>query len=370
MAGTLTGKANIQGGYIFGTEYCDLIIGTTNICPNEQNNRTAKIYSKHLDIIGNLHIKNNTNTIKLIIDESQFNICGTVVAENINLTNLIADSITTNELKINASLQINSNTITTLKKNERFSINRENDYDTEYMCHINNPDNKSLLVSGNTNIDGTLSVNNLTLDEILNNKLNSQTIIRLKLDSNNAGLLIRTTQDPSKCNGLLWIDNKFKLVKEIDCNNPAENPDLHDLILNDLNSNLITTATANIDIIKNKNIYKLINIINLNSCLSYTINTINTTNNSITIFTNGNNTDITFTLQNPGNQFNNYAITHTIIADQSYCGNVIIKGSIILPDGTYNSCTKIKLNKKGQNITFIYIADKWYIISGGGELLE
>ena len=50
MAGTLTGKANIQGGYIYGTE--NLIIGTTNICPNEENNRANKIYSKHLDING------------------------------------------------------------------------------------------------------------------------------------------------------------------------------------------------------------------------------------------------------------------------------------------------------------------------------
>ena len=368
MAGTLTGKANIQGGYIYGTEYCDLIIGTTNICPNEENNRANKIYSKHLDIKGNIQIKDNANCTKLIIDNSQFNIYGTVTAEIINLNNLIADNIITNELTINTLLQINSNTIVTLENNERFSINRVIDCDTEYMCHINNPDKKSLLVSGNVNIDGTLSVKDDTLDTIITNKLNSQTIIRLNLDSNNnAGLLIKTQQDT--CNGLLWIDNKFKLVKELDYSNPTENPDLHDLTLNDLNSNSITSTTANIDIITNNNFHKSINIINLNSCPP---SAINTTNKSITLFKNGNNTETTFTLQNPGNgnPLNNYAITHTIVADQSYCGNVIIQGQIILPDGTYNSCTKIKLNKKGQNLSFLYIVDKWYIISGGAELVE
>lgn len=368
MAGTLTGKANIQGGYIYGTEFCDLIIGTTNICPNEENNRAEQIFSKHLDIKGNLHIKDSANKTKLIIDESQFNMYETVTAETINLTSLTANNITTNELTVNTLLQINSAVAATLENNERFSINRAIDCDSHYMCHINNPNKKSLLVSGNVNVNGLLSVNDVTLDTIIDNKLNSQTIIRLNLDSNNnAGLLIRTQQDTSKCNGLLWIDNKFKLVKEIDCDNPATNPDLHDLTLNDLNSSSITSTTANIDTITNNNIHKSINIINLNSCPP---STINTTNKSITVFKNGSSTETTFTLQNPLNILTNYAITHTIIADDSYSGNVIIKGQIILPDGTYDSCTKIKLNKKGQNISLLYIADKWYIISGGAELVE
>ena len=118
MAGTLTGKANIQGGYIYGTEYCDLIIGTTNICPNEENNRAEQIFSKHLDIKGNLHIKDSTNKTKLIIDECQFNMHGTVTAETINLTSLTANNITTNELTINTLLQINSAVVATLENND------------------------------------------------------------------------------------------------------------------------------------------------------------------------------------------------------------------------------------------------------------
>lgn len=373
MAGILTGKANIQGGYLYGTSFCDLIIGTTNICPNEENNRAEQIFSKHLDIKGVIHIKDSTNTTKLIINDTQFNIYDTVTAEIINLNSLTANCIITNELTINSSLQINSVVVATLGSNERFSISRATDVDTDYMCHINNPTNKSLLVSGDLNINGLLSINDDTLDTIINNKLNSQTIITLNLDSNNnAGLLIRTHQNNSKCNGLLWIDDTFKLVKNIDCANPVTNPTLHDLTLNNLtlnniDSNSVTATSANIESMTNKIIYQSINTIDLNNCTS---NTIDSNLNSITVFKNGSNSDTTFTLQNPTNIPINHATTHIIITDDSYVGNVIIKGSIILPDGTYNTCTKIKIKKKGQNITFLYVVDRWYVISGGGEYVE
>lgn len=370
MAALIRGKVDIHGGYIYGTEYCDLIIGHTNKCPNENDNRVKQLFAKSVDIVGNINIKDSNKVSKLEIDNDKFKLYG----------NIHADQITLNKIEVNESLQvksllqINQNVCITLDNCQNFFISRNNSSNnSNFMCHINNSNNNSLLVSGNLNIEnGTLYINDCSLDNIIDKKLNCQTIIKLK-NSNNSGLLLES--NTNKYRGLLFIDTKFKFVKNYDCSDQLneynlDNLELDDLSANNINTNTITSGISNLDLIINKNIEKVVNIINVQN---NGVQNIDTTNYSVTLFKNNNNitTDnLIYKLICPtiSNNSNN-AIIHTLILDKTFSSSIIIEGSIIFPDGTDNSCAKIKLKKKGQNITLLFIIDKWYIISGGAELI-
>lgn len=338
----LTGKANIVGGYIYSSEFCPIILGKNNLGNLTNHSRISELYCKNFNNNGTLSINDSLNNNRICLDNN-------------------------NNLKFSGETMMN-----------KLLINSENN--TDYICKFNSNGktlsiegicniNGSCDITGCCNINGKLLIDNISfIDQInqsIDTKFNNLNIISLKTINDVSGLFIKTSDEQSNLGeGIIWKNNKFNILKNIELsnntlinnNNIYEYGDLH---INHLISNSLQTNNINLSIYK----YDL-------NTITDSITNIDTTNHSISQFSNGNQTIKYFNLLNPSttNSFH-----HQLIADESFNGIVIIEGNFIFPDGTINNENvikkKIKLDNIGSNILLTYINNYWYITNGGIKII-
>ena len=342
----LTGKANIQGGHIYGTEFCPLYIGKSNCDCINAFTKATEIHTKHLDVEGVLKITDSNNSIRLELDSNNvFNLKDLVNAEKIAISN--------NLLTNNADITF------TLNELNVFNILRTNVTNNTYACNITS--NNALKINGKCNIIGELFINDVLIDTTINtivdNKLDTLTSLKLNSTNDLTGIFINTSlsTEPHSGSGLIWKNNKFNLLTNLEYSNKIiSNPstdEYSDLCSKD---NYVSS------------IYKKIHTYDL-STITANITNIDSSNSSISRLTSTNLNIIQFNLLNP--TVVNYATTHQIIADNNFSGNVEISGNIIFPDGTVNSSKKLKITKKGQNVLLTFMCGYWYIQNGGIEIV-
>jgi hypothetical protein len=350
----LTGKVNIIGGSIYGTEFCPLYIGKhTNNCIN-QFSRVSEFYTKQLDLEGTLLVKDLSNATRIELDEN----------------NILTFSGYTNidSLIINNVLTINNADISCLlHENKQFNVSRSNaNGDSNYLFNITSEN--ALEVTGKCNINGELYINNELLNSIILNEINMKfdSLSTLKLNKLNdtSGIFINTSSDVNifTGSGLIWKDDKFNLLQNLTytdntTTNLGESNEYAPICVGELTSenHIVNNIYAN-------NVYKTLHEYDLNNVPNDIIN-IDATLHSISKFTNSLNCNLTIKLLNP--TIETYGLTHHLIADHNFSGSIEIEGDYIFPNGEITSTKKIQLNMRGQNVLLTYVSGYWYITNGG-----
>jgi len=361
----LVGKANITGGNIYGSEFCSLSIGSK---PNDTLNeftRVNKLFTKHLDLHGELQINDCSNNVRVQLDN----------------TGLLQFSGETNmECLITEKLDVGSNTlcvdnthvnINLVGENQCSMIRTGSTNDTNYLCNITSEN--ALEVNGKCNINGQLFINGVSLDDTIeikvDDKFNNLSILSLKQTNDVAGLLVKTSgaNETVAGSGLVWKNNKFNLVKNVEyTDSTVGDNELEALVMGDITATKVIAPTGEIDDIHINNIFQNIHTYDLNTIT--TLTNIDTTTHLVSRFTNGNGTTVSFNLVNPTTD---KAVTHQLIADHNFAGCVEVSGDYMFPDGTSgtNENKKIKLTNKGQNVLLTYMGGYWYITNGGAEIV-
>lgn len=356
----LTGKANIIGGYIYGSEFCPILLGKNNCGILTTHTRISELYSKHLDNNGTLSISDSLNINRICLDNNNIlKFTGETIMDILTVNNNIT---------FNSTFDVNSSNINfNLNTDKQFIVHRDG-VNTDYMCKFSSE--KALNIDGICNIDGNLLINGISFIDSINtsidNKLNNLNTLSLKPINNIAGIFIKTSSEnevPILGEGIIWKNNQFNVLKNLQfTNNTVINNGTSDEY-GDLHVNNLTSHSVQTD-----NIYLPLHKFDLNTITSSLTN-IDTTTHSITQFTNGNQTTKSFKLLNP-TTIN--GIRHQFIADNTFNGIVEIEGDFIFPDGTINNSVvnkKIQLNKKGQNILLTFISNYWYITNGGVQII-
>ena len=354
----LTGKANITGGNIYGTEFCPLYIGKppTN-CINNFS-RVNELFTKHIDLEGTLSIKDSTNTTRIELDENN-------ILTLSGFTNI--DSLIIN----NALTITNAEVSCLLQNNKQFNITRTNTIpDTNYLCNITS--DNALQITGNCNLIGELYINDESLDTTISHsidaKFDSLSTIQLSELNDIAGIFINTANpnETSNGSGLIWKNNKFNLLQNLQyTDNTVINNGSYDeyapICVGEL-----TSSTHHVNNIYSSNIYQSIFTYDL-STVTATITNIDTSTHGVSRFTNSSTSCISFKLLNP--TITTHTINHHLIADNNFTGIVEIEGDFVFPNGVTSSTKKISLTQKGQNILLTYMCGHWYITNGGVNIV-
>jgi len=357
----LTGKANITGGYIYGSEFCPIILGKNNSSILTSHTRISELYCKHFDNNGTLSISDSLNINRICLDSNNIlQFTGETLMDILTVNNNIT---------FNSTFCVNSSNIDfNLNTDKQFTVHRTG-VNTDYMCKFTSE--KALSVEGSCNIDGDLLINGISFIDSMNtsidNKLNNLNTLSLKPINDVAGIFIKTSNEnetPILGEGIIWKNNKFNILKNLQftSNNTVINNGTSDEY-GDLHVNHLTSHSQ-----QTNNIYLPIYKYDLD-IITASLTNIDTTTHSITQFTNGNQTTKSFKLLNPTTTD---GIRHQLIADNTFNGIVEIEGDFIFPDGTINDSIvnkKIQLNKKGNNILLTFMSNYWYITNGGVQII-
>lgn len=358
----LTGKADITGGYIYGSEFCPLYIGKKTDSTQTDLTRLSELFTKHLDLKGELEIKDCSNNVRVKLDDNnllQFSgktnmDCLETVKLDVGLTTLCVDNTHVN--------------INLVDDNQCSMIRTSSTSDTNYLCNITSEN--ALEVNGKCNINGELFIDGTSLDDTIeikvDDKFNNLSILSLSQTNDVAGLLVKTSEpnETDAGSGLVWKNNKFNLVKNVEFTDSTigEN-ELEELVVGDVTTTKVIAPIGEIDDVHINNIFQKIETFDLNTIT--TLTDIDTTTHLVSRFTNGNGTTVSFTLLNPTTD---KAVTHQLVADHNFAGVIEVDGDFLFPDGP-NENKKIKLTTKGQNVLLTYMGGDWYITNGGAEIV-
>lgn len=361
----LTGKANISGGNIYGSEYCPILLGKNNCGLLTTHTRISELYSTHFDNNGTISISDSSNIERICLDNN--NIL-TFTGETLMDILTVNNNITFNSTFCVNSAQIDFN----LNTDKQFIVHRDG-VNTDYMCKFTSEKALSVEgycnIDGSCNIDGDLLINGISFIDSINTSIdtifNNLNTLSLKPINDIAGIFIKTSNEsPILGEGIIWKNNKFNIFKNLqytDNNtviNNGTSDEYGDLHINHLISHSLQTNNIHLSVYK----YDL-------DTITQSLTNIDTTTHNITQFTNGNQVTKSFKLLNP---ITTDCIRHQFIADNTFNGIVEIEGDFIFPDGTVNDSTvnkKIQFNKKGNNILLTFISDHWYITNGGVQII-
>lgn len=388
----LTGKANITGGFIYSNDFCPLYIGKHNELFVDDKYRVIDVFTKNLDIKGNISIQDNECNVKL-------NLVNNIITfyDSVNMDILSLNKINSNEIVLNSVFVANLNGIhSTMSSNNQFKLERlYNISDNTYLCDINSGSecSNALQVTGKLNIVGNLYINdvslNTTIDTIVQQQINELLVDKTLLtldpkDKTYSGLLFNKTIINEECNlylssGILWNDNKLHFVDNIEFNSVTQTiNNINSLTYSNIKVNEIDSTKVNItneiisdtgyiqNLYVNKIVYDSYHSFDLNT-ITESITNIDGTLYKISKFTNGSGNNMNFKLLNPVIS-NNITITHQLIADINYTGTAIIEGSIVFPNG--NITNKLKLDNRGQSILLTFIDGYWYLTNSGISIVS
>lgn len=388
----LTGKANITGGFIYSNDFCPLYIGKHTELFADNKYRVVDIFTKNIDIKGNISIQDNECNVKL-------NLVNNIMTfyDSVNMDIVSLNKINSNEIVLNSVFVANLNGIhSTMSSNNQFKLERlYNISDNTYLCDINSGSecSNALQVTGKLNIVGNLYINdvslNTTIDTIVQQQINELLVDKTLLtldpkDKTYSGLLFNKTIINEECNlylssGILWNNNKFNIVDNIEFNSVTQTiNNINNLIYSNIKVNEIDSTKVNVtneitsdtghiqNLYVNKIVYDSYHSFDLNT-ITESITNIDGTLYKISKFTNGSGSNINFKLLNPVIS-NNITITHQLIADINYTGTAIIEGSIVFPDG--NITNKLKLDNRGQSILVTFIDGYWYLTNSGISIVS
>ena len=358
----LIGKANITGGHIYGSEFCSLHIGKKPDNTQTDLTRLSELYTKHLDLHGELEIKDCRNNVRIKLDDNN-------LLQFSGQTNM--DCLETVKLDVGSNTLCVDNThvnINLIDDNQCSIIRTSSTNDTNYLCNIMSEN--ALEVNGKCNINGDLFIDGISLDDTIeikvDDKFNNLSILSLMQTNDIAGLLVKTSgaNETVAGSGLVWKNNKFNLVKNVEyTDSTVGDNELESLVMGDITATKVIAPTGEIDDIHVNNIFKNIHTYDLN--IITTLTNIDTTTHVVSRFTNGNGTTVSFNLLNPTTD---KAVTHQLIADHNFAGVIEVDGDYMFPDGP-NENKKIKLTTTGQNVLLTYMCGYWYITNGGVEIV-
>ena len=428
----LKGNAEILGGYIYGTSHNNLIIGQNKLCVVNNTTRVHELYSSHLDIKGNVIIKDSENCNKLEITSDKISLFGEVESNQLNVTNLDVCGKTNligniiiklphecdhftiqsdntslfniqgtctefynNKIKMSSSnaTEINGNLDINLNLDNKVCIHTTVDNTTTSILKINN-NNLSLDVLGNVKIDGILEVNQIKCLNDEKIKIDAIHVLETLSETENKNYagLFATINYPNNddCSyfigsGFLWdkYNNNWSLYKNIEISKDNEeiinfdkDNDLGDLILNCMNSNNIKTknietCTETIDTLSvNKNILNSVKKwdIAIESSTSKITPKIINTTYFSTSVFSGTHCAEVYYKLNCPSEIDSYNMIHTIVCSHDLNGIIHICGNIYPPNASSNNSYKITLRTAGQSIRLMFFESYWYILNSGGEV--